>query len=248
MLFFFNSKAFLLSTICKFIEFEFTITSNKTTLTEDLITNAFYVIGDWVMADQKILKSKDLLKKIFRVLEIGMGRVHSKDNQNSSGSGSASGGSNSGNNGGSSGNVSTNSSNNANANSGTQNNANINVHSSINSQSPNISQSSINTPTVQANSSANNASNSSTSITASGSSGNLSNITVIHQDRNLFNATHRIRVTYLDNSIITILGISRICLSYYYESNRYIPRTFRSCSIEFCSNRRRYFIHFTSKT
>lgn len=148
------------------------------------------------MADQKILKSKDLLKKVFRVLEIGMGRAHSKDHQNSSGSGNASGGSNSGNSGGSSGNVSTNSSSNSNANSGTQNNSSTNIHSSVNSQSPNVSQSSISTPTAQANSNANNnaSTNSSTNITASSSSGNLSNITVIHQDRNLFNATHRIRV------------------------------------------------------
>lgn len=194
-----------MSTICKFIEFEFTITSSKTTLTEDLITNAFYVIGDWVMSDQKILKSKELLKKIFKVLEIGMGRTQSKDlnivsNNNSNGSNNnSSSGSNSNSSSNNSGNTSPSSSA-TNVNSTTQSNSSANTqHSSTNSPSVNVSQSSLSVPSNQPNSTSSNTSNNSTSnsspsVAHNSSNPNLSTITVIHQDKNLFNATHRIRV------------------------------------------------------
>lgn len=70
---------FVVSTLCKYIEFEHSATTpSKVSPLEDLVIVAYYAIVDWIMVDQWIIKERETLKKVFKVIEIGMGFAVSK--------------------------------------------------------------------------------------------------------------------------------------------------------------------------
>jgi len=62
----------IVSTLCKYIQFERNTASSKTGGSQELIVAVFECISSWSMIDQWVLKEKEILMNVFTVIAIGL--------------------------------------------------------------------------------------------------------------------------------------------------------------------------------